>query len=70
MLSFLLKLRTRAQRRFRFSEAHTMLVWAVISFPPQTSASTRSNPAHVLSFLLKLRTRAQRRFRFSEAHTM
>ncbi|KLU20910.1 voltage-gated chloride channel protein ClcB [Caballeronia mineralivorans PML1(12)] len=30
MLSFLLKLRTRAQRRFRFSEAHTMLVWAVI----------------------------------------
>jgi CIC family chloride channel protein len=30
VLSFLLKLRTRAQRRFRFSEAHTMLVWAVI----------------------------------------
>ncbi|TCK43786.1 CIC family chloride channel protein [Paraburkholderia sp. BL8N3] len=30
MLSFLLKLRTRAQTLFRLSEAHTMLLWAVI----------------------------------------
>ncbi|SAL49284.1 ClcB-like voltage-gated chloride channel protein [Caballeronia humi] len=30
MLSFLLKLRTRAQTLFRLSDAHTMLVWAVI----------------------------------------
>src|SRR5471032_2029828 len=30
VLSFLLKLRTRAQIRFRFSESHSMLVWAVI----------------------------------------
>jgi CIC family chloride channel protein len=30
VLSFLLKLRTRAQRLFRLSEAHTMLVWSVI----------------------------------------
>ncbi|MFT4066215.1 ClcB-like voltage-gated chloride channel protein [Paraburkholderia sp.] len=30
MLSFLLKLRTRAQRIFRLSEAHTMLVWSVV----------------------------------------
>jgi CIC family chloride channel protein len=30
VLSFLLKLRTKAQRRFRFSGAHGMLVWAVI----------------------------------------
>ncbi|MBC8749392.1 ClcB-like voltage-gated chloride channel protein [Paraburkholderia podalyriae] len=30
MLSFLLKLRTRAQRLFRLSEAHTMLVWSVV----------------------------------------
>lgn len=30
MLSFLLKLRTRAQKLFRLSEAHTMLLWAVI----------------------------------------
>ncbi|WP_429536080.1 ClcB-like voltage-gated chloride channel protein [Paraburkholderia youngii] len=30
MLSFLLKLRTRAQRLFRLSDAHTMLVWSVV----------------------------------------
>ncbi|MDR5750521.1 MULTISPECIES: ClcB-like voltage-gated chloride channel protein [unclassified Caballeronia] len=30
MLSFLLKLRTRAQKLFRLSDDHTMLVWAVI----------------------------------------
>jgi CIC family chloride channel protein len=30
VLSFLLKLRTRAQRLFRLSEAHTMLVWSVV----------------------------------------
>lgn len=30
MLSFLLKLRTRAQTLFRLSDDHTMLVWAVI----------------------------------------
>ncbi|WP_118178853.1 ClcB-like voltage-gated chloride channel protein [Paraburkholderia phosphatilytica] len=30
MLSFLLKLRTRAQELFRLSDAHTMLVWSVI----------------------------------------
>ncbi|WP_186308393.1 ClcB-like voltage-gated chloride channel protein [Paraburkholderia sp. BCC1885] len=30
MLSFLLKLRTRAQALFRLSEAHTMLVWSVV----------------------------------------
>ncbi|SAK94596.1 voltage-gated ClC-type chloride channel ClcB [Caballeronia hypogeia] len=30
MLSFLLKLRTRAQRFFRLSDSHTMLVWAVV----------------------------------------
>ena len=30
MLSFLLKLRTRAQNLFRLSEAHTMLVWSVV----------------------------------------
>jgi chloride channel protein, CIC family len=30
VLSFLLRLRTRAQSLFRLSEAHTMLVWAVI----------------------------------------
>ncbi|MBC8720983.1 CIC family chloride channel protein [Paraburkholderia sp. MM5496-R1] len=30
MLSFLLKLRTRAQSVFRLSEAHTVLVWAVV----------------------------------------
>ncbi|WP_262054524.1 hypothetical protein, partial [Burkholderia thailandensis] len=30
MLSFLLKLRTRAQTLFRLSDAHTMLVWSVI----------------------------------------
>ncbi|WP_233830415.1 ClcB-like voltage-gated chloride channel protein [Paraburkholderia sp. ZP32-5] len=30
MLSFLLKLRTRAQRIFRLSEAHTMLIWSVV----------------------------------------
>ncbi|MDR5813578.1 MULTISPECIES: ClcB-like voltage-gated chloride channel protein [unclassified Caballeronia] len=30
MLSFLLKLRTRAQRLFRLSDSHTMLVWAVV----------------------------------------
>ncbi|TJZ99037.1 chloride channel protein, partial [Bacillus thuringiensis] len=30
MLSFLLRLRTRAQSLFRLSEAHTMLVWAVV----------------------------------------
>jgi CIC family chloride channel protein len=30
VLSFLLKLRTRAQKLFRLSEAHTMLLWAVI----------------------------------------
>lgn len=30
MLSFLLKLRTRAQDLFRLSDAHTMLVWSVI----------------------------------------
>ncbi|MGA3251811.1 MAG: chloride channel protein, partial [Paraburkholderia sp.] len=30
MLSFLLKLRTRAQEMFRLSEAHTMLVWSVV----------------------------------------
>ncbi|WP_086971628.1 ClcB-like voltage-gated chloride channel protein [Caballeronia glebae] len=30
MLSFLLKLRTRAQRVFRLSDSHTMLVWAVV----------------------------------------
>ncbi|RFU45328.1 ClcB-like voltage-gated chloride channel protein [Paraburkholderia sp. DHOC27] len=30
MLSFLLKLRTRAQTLFRMSESHTMLVWSVV----------------------------------------
>ncbi|WP_121317883.1 ClcB-like voltage-gated chloride channel protein [Paraburkholderia sp. RAU2J] len=30
MLSFLLKLRTRAQNLFRLSDAHTMLVWSVV----------------------------------------
>ncbi len=30
MLSFLLRLRTRAARLFRLSDAHTMLVWSVI----------------------------------------
>ncbi|WP_296654448.1 ClcB-like voltage-gated chloride channel protein [Paraburkholderia sp.] len=30
MLSFLLKLRTRARNLFRLSDAHTMLVWSVI----------------------------------------
>ncbi|MGN6666883.1 MAG: chloride channel protein, partial [Trinickia sp.] len=30
MLSFLLRLRTRAQSLFRLSEAHTMLIWAVV----------------------------------------
>jgi chloride channel protein, CIC family len=30
VLSFLLKLRTRAQHRFRLSDAHTMLVWSVV----------------------------------------
>ncbi|HEY1996320.1 ClcB-like voltage-gated chloride channel protein [Paraburkholderia sp.] len=30
MLSFLLRLRTRAQKLFRLSEAHTMLVWSVV----------------------------------------
>jgi CIC family chloride channel protein len=30
VLSFLLKLRTRAQHLFRLSEAHTMLVWSVV----------------------------------------
>jgi len=30
VLSFLLKLRTRAQRIFRLSDAHTMLVWSVV----------------------------------------
>ncbi|WP_116140628.1 ClcB-like voltage-gated chloride channel protein [Trinickia diaoshuihuensis] len=30
MLSFLLRLRARAQSLFRLSEAHTMLVWAVV----------------------------------------
>jgi chloride channel protein, CIC family len=30
VLSFLLRLRTRAQSLFRLSEAHTMLVWAVV----------------------------------------
>jgi chloride channel protein, CIC family len=30
VLSFLLKLRTRAQRLFGFSDAHSMLLWAVI----------------------------------------
>ncbi|MGF6814242.1 CIC family chloride channel protein [Paraburkholderia atlantica] len=30
MLSFLLKLRTRAQRLFRLSDAHTMLIWSVV----------------------------------------
>jgi CIC family chloride channel protein len=30
VLSFLLKLRTRAQDLFRLSEAHTMLVWSVV----------------------------------------
>ncbi|MGF6955512.1 CIC family chloride channel protein [Paraburkholderia youngii] len=30
VLSFLLKLRTRAQRLFRLSDAHTMLVWSVV----------------------------------------
>ncbi|WP_373688733.1 hypothetical protein, partial [Burkholderia pseudomallei] len=30
VLSFLLKLRTRAQTLFRLSDAHTMLVWSVI----------------------------------------
>ncbi|NKJ49486.1 chloride channel protein [Burkholderia sp. SG-MS1] len=30
MLSFLLKLRTRAQHLFRLSDAHTMLVWSVV----------------------------------------
>ncbi|MEW6345527.1 MAG: ClcB-like voltage-gated chloride channel protein [Paraburkholderia sp.] len=30
MLSFLLKLRTRAQEMFRLSDAHTMLVWSVV----------------------------------------
>ena len=30
MLSFLLKLRTRAQDLFRLSDAHTMLVWSVV----------------------------------------
>ena len=30
VLSFLLRLRTRAQSLFRLSEAHTMLLWAVI----------------------------------------
>jgi len=30
VLSFLLKLRTRAQRLFRLSDSHTMLVWAVV----------------------------------------
>ncbi|HTI18975.1 MAG TPA: ClcB-like voltage-gated chloride channel protein [Trinickia sp.] len=31
MLSFLLRLRTRAQALFRLSEAHTMLLWAVVT---------------------------------------
>ena len=31
VLSFLLRLRTRAQALFRLSEAHTMLVWAVVT---------------------------------------
>jgi CIC family chloride channel protein len=30
VLSFLLKLRTRAQEMFRLSDAHTMLVWSVV----------------------------------------
>ncbi|MBU9633486.1 chloride channel protein, partial [Burkholderia multivorans] len=30
MLSFLLKLRTRAQTLFRLSDAHTMLIWSAI----------------------------------------
>ncbi|MDR5805374.1 ClcB-like voltage-gated chloride channel protein [Caballeronia sp. LZ001] len=30
MLSFLLRLRTRAQQLFRLSDAHTMLIWAVV----------------------------------------
>lgn len=30
VLSFLLKLRTRAQTLFRVSDAHTMLIWSVI----------------------------------------
>src|SRR6478752_1655480 len=30
VLSFLLKLRTRAQQLFRLSDAHTMLIWAVV----------------------------------------
>ncbi|WP_122155016.1 ClcB-like voltage-gated chloride channel protein [Paraburkholderia sp.] len=30
MLSFLLRLRTRAQHMFRLSDAHTMLVWSVV----------------------------------------
>ncbi|WP_175165626.1 ClcB-like voltage-gated chloride channel protein [Paraburkholderia fynbosensis] len=30
MLSFLLKLRTRAQNLFRLSDAHTLLVWSVV----------------------------------------
>jgi CIC family chloride channel protein len=30
VLSFLLRLRTRAQKLFRLSEAHTMLVWSVV----------------------------------------
>ncbi|WP_133648631.1 ClcB-like voltage-gated chloride channel protein [Paraburkholderia flava] len=30
MLSFLLKLRTRAQHLFRLSDAHTMLLWSVV----------------------------------------
>lgn len=30
MLSFLLKLRTRAERLFRLSDSHTMLIWAVV----------------------------------------
>ncbi|MBN3820815.1 chloride channel protein, partial [Paraburkholderia sp. Se-20369] len=30
VLSFLLKLRTRAQTLFRLSDAHTMLIWSVI----------------------------------------
>ncbi len=30
VLSFLLKLRTRAQDLFRLSDAHTMLIWSVI----------------------------------------
>jgi chloride channel protein, CIC family len=31
MLAFLLKLRTRAQRLFRLSDAHTMLVWSAVA---------------------------------------